>query len=879
MEKTSIELLGLSGRSYNALRRMGIKTISDVMRYSEEELCKMPHIGKTIVAEVMQKLGEYLGKDGFSSKAQTMGAKSLEEENNISSKEINKILYLPEYKEQLLQYVKVNDYAIEEMGLSTCPKNRLKNSGCQYLSDFIFKTEDELMDIPKMGNTSVKEILKKINDYLSENKERMLTVIQGDESALWSDESIQLSILKLYKKEGFHGLYLEEIIRQIELPDIITIERIKKIIANLIKNNELEYENDCYYRIYEAFKDVLCECPAVDDKTRKIIQMRLQGRTLESIGKEFDYSRERIRQIEEKSVKKVRDWYKFKTGKRLFAEDYYRYLYETYTFDKKDIREWLHVPEHVWNYLDAIHVKKGKIQLNEALEDRNLNTGMRIKIKNYLNRNKLFVDNMWVEKNRADLEEIVARKCCVSDVTFDEYYELYNEFLRYEGVSYDESIYYTEDVYETRKNRIMEARFVLWKQNSTLRYYNIDSRDYTELIDTINLQAYENIELSTLKFFNEHPKVMEKYDIHDQYELHNLLRKIIPAGSYHDFSCGRMPTVKFGEFDRNAAIYELLVANAPISLDDFTNLIHSEYGYDQGVIQSTYLQPFAKYYYQGMYTVEQKIMSAENKKMLLKQLAGDFYYLDELRKIYIDVIPNADVDEINPYNLKEMGFIVLSKYVLRNHSSLEAYCEYLFTKEDVVDLTPLRRRMTYVQMFSSKLMEMKRNLEIVEFAPNQIISFRKLEESGITKELITTYCNDVYNFVKEGDYFNISSIRKEGFYTELFEFGFEEWFYANLLLSDDRFSFGNMFGTIVLYKGEENITIQSFERALIRNCVSIDVLDLISLLENNYGCKTPDKADVIYKVQGTEIYYDKILERFYATVDEYYRELDLAETL
>ena len=51
--------------------------------------------------------------------------------------------------------------------------------------------------------------------------------------------------------------------------------------------------------------------------------------------------------------------------------------------DKKDIREWLHVPEHVWNYLDAIHVKKGKIQLNEALEDRNLNTGMRIKIKNY----------------------------------------------------------------------------------------------------------------------------------------------------------------------------------------------------------------------------------------------------------------------------------------------------------------------------------------------------------------------------------------------------------------------------------------------------------------------------------------------------------------
>ena len=43
------------------------------------------------------------------------------------------------------------------------------------------------------------------------------------------------------------------------------------------------------------------------------------------------------------------------------------------------------------------------------------------------------------------------------------------------------------------------------------------------------------------------------------------MKKIIPNGSYHDIQFERQPGVSFGDFNRDADIYELMVANAPIS--------------------------------------------------------------------------------------------------------------------------------------------------------------------------------------------------------------------------------------------------------------------------------------------------------------------------
>lgn len=86
-----------------------------------------------------------------------------------------------------------------------------------------------------------------------------------------------------------------------------------------------------------------------------------------------------------------------------------------------------------------------------------------------------------------------------------------------------------------------------------------------------------------------------------------------------------------------------------------------------------------------------------------------------------------------------------------------------------------------------------------------------------------------------------------------------------------------MFGNIILYKGHESITIKSFEMNRIKEYSSIDTYDLITELTDRFGSRISDHMDVVYKVQGTEIYYDKILDRLYASADIYYRELEETE--
>lgn len=969
----SIDSIGLSVRSLNALHNVNVHTVGEMLGYTEESLSQIKNLGKKSVKEVLVKIKQYKQLDaknevkGMNDEAEViipenfdewitvegnrnivvkwltdkqiriealelLSARafnilmfagydylyqiaflSIEELMNIqlmdemSAHDIEKLtmrfiheskeeifhfisdkknietfivppvvemLSKQEYRDMILQYVKANDVEIRMMGLTIRAENRLLENGYWNLSDIIFKSRAEFLKIPSMGKNSVDDIIQNINSYLTRNESRIIAFVSGDESALWDDEEIKKMILNLYSELGFSGLTFNEILEELELPEQVTQERVKHIIGMLIADKQLEYVDYHCYRVYDRFEDAL-EKFDINARSIELIRRRLRGDTLDAIGKDYNLTRERVRQIVKIDINKLRKQYVSDTGMKFFDEDYYKHLYENYQFDKKDGTEWLGIPLYVWNYLELMNVKQGKENLQSALDDHDgLDLGLRLKIKNYLNRNKLFVDGMWVDKNRSALEEVVARKFCQNDVSYKEFCDIYNQFLQDEEIPYDEKIYYTEAVYRTRKNRLAAARFVLWKQNEQIRFYDIDGQDYTELLEELNLASYENIELSTVKFMRDHPDIMTKYDIRNQYELHNLLRKIVPEGSYHDFHCGRTPEIKFGQFDRDAAILDILVDNAPINTNDLAELISKEYGYEPSNIMGTYLKNFSEYCYRGIYSIDQKQMSNENKEMLQDALTKDFYYIDEIRYVYKNLIPNADTEEINSYNLKNMGFQVYSGYVVQNYPTLEEYFIDLLTREDIVDLTEYRKRFVYIQLFSQKLMELKKSLQVIEFEPNVIINIRKLKQEGITLEIIQEYCDAVYDFVDDGEYFSSQSLRKAGFKTELYDLGFSDWFYGNLLISDNRFSYGTMFGSLILFKGKENITIKSFEMNRIQEYGCIDALDLMNELIDKYGCRISDKSNMLYKLHGTEVYYNEFLDRLYVNKDAYYHELE-----
>ena len=269
-------------------------------------------------------------------------------------------------------------------------------------------------------------------------------------------------------------------------------------------------------------------------------------------------------------------------------------------------------------------------------------------------------------------------------------------------------------------------------------------------------------------------------------------------------------------------------------------------------------------------------MAQERLDALKAALPEDFYFTDEVRARYLGLFPDADSKEINPFNLKRMGFSVFSRYILQGHSSLEAYFRWLLTKEDMQDITPLRRRYGYVVMFGLVLMKLKRELAVIEYEPGRIVCFDRLARSGVTKDDLLAFCDAAYGFAPDHAYFSIQSLRQDGFDAPLFSLGFSDWFYASLLLADERFSFEYMYGNCLFRKDGRKETVRDFLEERIGDHGSVDMFSLMRELSDRYGCRIDTKEDIYTKLYGSPVYYDRFLDRLYANEGLYDREV--AET-
>lgn len=869
-QKLTIDVLDqLSAQAYNILSLCGNKELSKVLFLSEEALSELPHMNASSVREIVLVCQQYSEdhKDDFKKAYAAARAKTLSPEE---------LLRDPEYREPILRFAKHNDRDLKALDLSHRALTRLQQVGYRNLSDILFLKESDLKGISGMGINSVQEILFTIQEYFVENGERIRSICSGDESALVTDEIIRAGILRLYQTAPFGGLHFPEIREGLQLPPSVPDERIKHIVGCLLADGTLEYVDFCCYRVYPHITAYLKTCDDIDERSKAFLQMRLDGHTLEEIGAEYGLTRERVRQVVKKGSDKLHASFTEKTGMAVFDEAYYQYFYETYAFERKDGAQWFGISPEVFCYLDMLDCKRGKKPLEEAVNDEKLDVGLWLRVKNYLHRDELYLDGRWIKKNRISLENEVARRFARDTVSFEQFFTLYNSFLDQHGISPDEDLHFTDAVRFTRKNRLAESHSILWTQNERLRYYPIDSREYTELFDGLGLDSYENIELSTAKWFEENPDLMQKYDIRDAYELHNLLRKTLPKGSYHGFSCAKTPTVRFGTFDRDAALLSLMLDNAPIAIDDLCELIHAEYGYDTLTIKGSYLGALMPYYHQGEFSAEERIMPQERLAELKAALPDDFYFMDEVRAKYLHLFPDADPREINPFNLKRMGFAVFSRYILQHHSSLESYFRWLLTKEDMQDISGYRRRYGYVAMFSNVLMRLKRELIVIEYEPAHIITLDRLERVGVIREDMLFFCEAVYTFAPEDEYFSIQSLRRDGFESPLFELGFSDWFYANLLLGDERFSFSLMYGNLLFRKDGEKQTVRGFLEERIGEHGSMDMFNLMTELEERYGCRIGSKEDIYTMLYDSPVYYDRFLDRLYASESLYDREV--AET-
>lgn len=902
LSSDSIDELKLSVRSTNGLHRMGVFNIESLLSITEQELNNTRNLGRKSIHEIISI--KNMIENGS-------GNYCYEIEKPAESTYKKKIRTTFRGPDGILYY----DIPISKMGMSVRACNCLFSSGFQYASEIIGLTKDKLTQINNMGKKSSEEIIRIIRSISFD----IATEVNDDNMADMLSkvcEEFIASIKKHFANIHFGNFYsklyalLNEICINFENIDYdkisqesSIIERIYEIdilkdalknqILSLLKEStygldycyiqsklplNLENTNVLHHLIEEMYDNGLIDYTVngyiimknmsvneyaltlKTEKEKELLLGKLNGMTLEELGRKCGLTRERVRQIIAKIIKK----------KPRLKEDYYNKIFTKYDISKEEFCYGFEVDDITYNYL-MLAYPKGLNNLESLIDDIEFPIHIRKNAEKVIYRNYVNVGDERIKCNRPELVNYVVRTYCREDTDFETFVEFYNMFLEDYNLEKNEKVILNNRTYE---NRLSESRIVLWKQWKKFRYYKIDDRDYDELLQTLSFDQYHDVEFSAFKFYRDYPELMSSYDIHDEYELHNLLKKIYKDSKNNYINFKRMPMIEFGNADRDNQVLDLLLKYAPITNIDLATAYEEEYGVRTETVLANLLKNFDEYFYNGVYSIDAVPLPSKQLDLMKQVLDQDFYMIDEVKRIYLREFSGCDVKLINPYTLKSMDFKVYAGYVIKNkYSSAVEFFRYILTAADVVDINEFPKALLSTVAFTTELCKLRYNYEIIEFSPMKYINIRRLASAGVTVQRLRDYCYAVAQHVEKGEYFTIHSLRKSGFNHELNSLGFEDCFYGSLLSEEnDQFSYRRMGKTKVFVKGRYDITLRSFIEYIINREEKMDIYELVDLLDSEYAVKT-DKDKVIFVIKDSPLYYDSIMEKVYVNYDEYFEEV------
>ena len=912
-----ISILPFSIRLYNGLYRAGINTIGDILDYSQKYPWSNIHaLGEKTISEIRDWLLVLKnGSDDY------MLISDEERSFHLSKATI------PE----LLQYIPVR-----ETSLSTAAKNSLLESRLINLAQVSVLSEEDLLSLKRMGKKTAKEILefcsdlddmRRVNELLSAHTSNDPHTLESSEAYLASKEKVNRLaqwdsfIHELVNSWGgtkdtyfgilteilekhpdaqgetvYYLMYDEPLIRdqaktfilqmiekrmegvsrewiERSMPDHLKNTTIPdEILVNLENEGKIITDDDILHYVYPSFVRILSAFDSEkDQKAVEYMKMRLEGKTLAEIGDQFGMTRERIRQVTAKLMRKIQVCQQKGQLPSYFAEDRYRYIFEQYGIARDDFSWAFDEPPATYYYLAIVgeNNMESKHPLSNALEDENISVEMRRQLERIVYKDYVHIDGTRIKKERRDLVQHFVRSNCKELTAYDDFVKNYHLWL--EEIDLLEEQYMVDP--RTYENHLQRCDYALWNQWRRFRYYPVIGHDFSDLISCIDLEQYENTEISTLKLFRDHPEVMQEYDIRDEYELHNLLRKIWPEDD-HRITFHRMPTIEIGKADREEQLLSLLLQYAPISSEELAQKYEEAYGARAATVMGTHFRLIDIYCFDGIYTIDAESLPFDQFSRMQEILDQDYYTIPDVKRLFHREFPDESTEQINPYTLKTLGFNVYSGYVIRKtYSSATSYFNHILTSEPVVDGRIIDKRFYDYSAFTQELTRLKDNLEIIEFAPKQYIHISRLNENGITVEQLQDYGNSVSKFVEAGSFFTILSLQQAGFSHPLDVLGFDEWFYSSVLLEDrEHFSYQRIGGTRLFCAGKSANLFTDFLNWLLFRLTKIDIYDLHDMLETQYGIVLP-KDKLIELVRNTDLYYDTIMQTVYMDYDTYFEEV------
>lgn len=737
-------------------------------------------------------------------------------------------------------------------------------------------------DISKDQLREEAEAMEDFADMLMVTYEHVMKVAEQAEAqdiplseGIWQDEKIRKAAQNYVLRLLVHGKYEGASFWKLssDFPHRIFDEAAFCVLLQSMEKQRLIWkQGERYYCVYPSLETVLFS--VCRERNAKILKLRLSGMTLEEVAQLTGVTRERVRQILKKIFSKlppVREGY--------FA--FYKQKYVGLTDD--DFQHIFHLTEETRHfislYFDEQRVKEKDVDaeqrlqaLHSVMHDQTLDAAIRERASARLKAIDPYflIDGKHVMKNRQSLIRFAIKKYCQDAKSSDELVEDYLRLLDSLSVS-RENPRFSMDVRYVE--RYFQEMTVLVSLRRHARYYDILSMDYQNLLDTLQLTSYSNVEISSRKFFRDFPEIMEQYDIRDEYELHNLLKKLWEHGHFNDYLdeahqiiFGRMPTLKIGHADRRKQVMDIIQEHGYISYMDLGRAIEAEFGIPQNAAMSNGWGDTCKEYFDpgtGNFHIPETLLPEDKVRRMKERLTEDFYLTQDIIDIYMEEYPEGNVWDIDPAALRQMGFISHRKYVIRDSfGSARDFFEKLFAENETLDLRD-HSEYAVCSMFSAVWLGLARDFKVVEIEPGVFFNSQYLEKHGITQEAIHEFCENVYHFMENGKCFSIKSLQAAGFVLPWQEEGWGDWFYGSLLAADyEKFNSQKYASRHLLRKRQmqRKLSMADLVEEIVNG--SDDLLttsEISGIIEDTYGIEfSPFKVKEIVE-SNDDTFCDKVL--------------------
>ena len=615
-----IERLIISNHLFNLFCRYGLKTVSDILAFSDEEWREKGGIGVKSWPELKKLLDltrAYVGKD--------------------LTKEMPKAQVwqsMVAFNTPLLQMKSLNDQISRQLhkaGIDTLddvfhchPKDwqNLKGVNRWRKKDYLEETSAFREDIRRSAE---RELMNRYEGKLEASDFRpllawadltyttyqtVLDLLQQEgyptQIEAWRDmvcqnaetsKHMERCLLERLEEEEFESLPLEDLESLFPM-GLCRKDWLTDTLHRLEEEKKVGHHGDRYFRIYPSMYDFIEK--ETDGKYKYCVMSRLQGNSFDDMAKEMKVTSERARQYMTRFLARV----------PLVEE--MRYMAQKITWgglSDADFAFIFELSDDTVRFLDyymdetpGVVSRKERLSMLQSIqEDTNQTEQLRKRAAMRILeiRPALHTEEGDILLNRQALLRHVLHVYGKDGISVQELTNIYNGFLQEKLPKLAEKLY--ADVWYTEKLSLtMET---LASHGRRIRYYDISSRQYDDLLKAFRLEQYQNVEITAGKLFYDYPQLMADYDIRNPYELHNLLKKLQimeqEKGGHRlppDMVCGRSPTLLFGHADRYRQVYELLLRKGPMTRPEIAEEMKKEYGIKTtNFISNGWLVPFAKY--------------------------------------------------------------------------------------------------------------------------------------------------------------------------------------------------------------------------------------------------------------------------------------------